>query len=357
MMKLPSLVAVATLLLGLPASGLLHADSTAAKGSVDAGAESNVAPAEHYLHRADVREFLDELSVDSGLDRNQLAGILSRATRQQSVIDAISRPAEHTLNWAQYRPIFLKQKRIDQGREFMRDHAELLERATRTYGVPASIITAIIGVETFYGRITGSHDVLDSLTTLAFDYPPRATFFRSELAEFLTLSAAEGWDPHERQGSYAGAMGVPQFISSSYREYAVDFDGDGKRDLFSSMADVIGSVANYFAVHGWVQGAPVAERWSFPGGAIPESVRSLVQSSLAPEVRAATVADLGFDAPGLAAGAADDALLSVMVLEGADGDEAWVAYRNFYVITRYNHSRLYAMAVLQLAQSIQSTPE
>ncbi len=355
-MKLHFMVAVATLLLAPTASSLLRADTPAATANADPAAEA-ATPAENYLQRADVREFLDQLSLDSGLDRNALAGILARAQRQQSIIDAISTPAERTLNWAQYRPIFLKQKRIDQGREFMREHAELLERATATYGVPANIITAIIGVETFYGRITGSHDVLDSLATLAFDYPPRSTFFRSELAEFLTLSAAEGWDPHERQGSYAGAMGVPQFISSSYRAYAVDFDGDGKRDLFDSMADVIGSVANYFAVHGWKQGAPVAERWSFPDGNIPAEVRSLVRSSLTPVIAGDTVAALGFAGSSLAAGTRGKEHLSVMVLEGAEGEEAWVAYRNFYVITRYNHSRLYAMAVLQLAQSIHSTPE
>ncbi|MGQ7843897.1 lytic murein transglycosylase B [Granulosicoccus sp. 3-233] len=355
-MKLHYLVATATLLLGATAGHPLRADNSPESGETRSAAEELV-PAENYLHRADVREFLDQLSRDSDLDRNRLAGIMARAKRQQSVLDAISKPAERTLNWARYRPIFLTQKRIDQGREFMREHAELLERATETYGVPADIITAIIGVETFYGRITGSHDVLDSLATLAFDYPPRATFFRSELAEFLSLSAAEGWDPHQRQGSYAGAMGVPQFISSSYRQYAVDFDGDGKRDLFDSMADVIGSVANYFAVHGWEKDAPVAERWSFPDDDIPAQVRSLVRSSLTPTVAGDTVAALGFTGSGLGTGTRDNEHLSVMVLEGGDGDEAWVAYRNFYVITRYNHSRLYAMAVLQLAQGFHSNPE
>ncbi len=355
-MKLHSMVAVATLLLATTASSLLRADDAAATGS-DGPAAAALEAAPSYLNRADVREFLDQLSRDSGLNRNTLAGIMARATRQQSVIDAISTPAERTLNWARYRPIFLKQERIDQGREFVKEHAELLDRATRTYGVPGNIIAAIIGVETFYGRITGSHDVLDSLATLAFDYPPRETFFRSELAEFLTLSAAEGWDPHTRQGSYAGAMGVPQFISSSYRQYAVDFDGDGKRDLFDSMADVIGSVANYFSEHGWQQGAPVAEPWTFADGSIPSQVRALVSSSLKPTVAGESVAALGFNGESLADGTRDNTLLSVMVLEGADGDEAWVAYRNFYVITRYNHSRLYAMAVLQLAQNINSTPE
>lgn len=309
-----------------------------------------------YLKRADVREYLDTLSAESGLDRTRLAGILARAERQQSILDAISRPAERTLTWRQYRPIFLKQERIDQGQAFMLEHRELLQRASETYGVPPSIITAIIGVETSYGRITGKHDVLDSLVTLAFDYPPRATFFRQELGEFLVLSEAEGWNPHQRKGSYAGAMGIPQFISSSYREYAVDFDSDGKRDLSGSVADAIGSVGNYFARHGWVKGEAVAERWVHDG-AVPKAVRALVRDSLRPVVAAKTVSSLGFASDDLSVAMADQQLLSVMVLEGQDADEAWIGYRNFYVITRYNHSRLYAMAVMQLAQKIDASLE
>ncbi len=351
MMKLSIHALMAVALLSPMTSASLFADSAAAPVASPAQKHSD-----NYLHRSEVRAFLDELSQSSGLDRNRLAGIMSRATQLQAVLDAISRPAEGRLTWGQYRPIFLKQKRIDQGREFLIEHAELLERARQVYGIPPSIITAIIGVETFYGRITGNYDVLDSLSTLAFDYPPRATFFRQELGEYLKLSEGEGWDVHQRKGSYAGAMGVPQFISSSYRQYAVDFDGDGKRDLFNSMADVIGSVANYFSIHGWVDGAPVADRWQFDG-VIPDSVQALVQSSLAPAVTAQTVTALGFTSDNLQPGTADKQRLSVMVLEGADGDEAWVGYQNFYVITRYNHSRLYAMAVWQLAQSINSNPD
>ena len=348
MMKLSIHALMAVVLLSPMTSASLLADSAAAPVASPAQKQSD-----NYLHRSVVRAFLDELSQDSGLDRNRLAGIMSRATQLQAVLDAISRPAEGTLTWGQYRPIFLKQKRIDQGREFLIEHAELLERARQVYGIPPSIITAIIGVETFYGRITGNYDVLDALSTLAFDYPPRATFFRQELGEYLKLAEGEGWDVHQRKGSYAGAMGVPQFISSSYQRYAVDFDGDGKRDLFNSMADVIGSVANYFSIHGWVDGAPVADRWQFDG-VIPDSVQALVQSSLAPAVAAQKVTALGFTSDNLQPGAADKQMLSVMVLEGAGGQEAWVGYQNFYVITRYNHSRLYAMAVWQLAQSINS---
>lgn len=314
---------------------------------------ATTASADNYLQRTEVREYLQTVSRDTGIDRNRLAGLFARLTPQQSILDAISRPAERTLTWRQYRPIFVTEKRTVQGREFIREHQALLQRAESEYGVPVNIIAAIIGVETFYGRITGKHGVLESLATLAFDYPPRSAFFKRELTEFLVLSEAEGWNAGERLGSYAGAMGVPQFISSSYREYAVDFDGDGKRDLFNNLADVIGSVANYLAVHGWVEGAPIAEPWSVEKSAVKDLLRDSLQPSVAREV----VAARGFDSKGLSVGAADGRLLSVMNLSGEAGDESWVGYKNFYVITRYNHSRLYAMAVMQLAQSFDTPLE
>lgn len=315
---------------------------------------ASAANAENYLERADVRDYLQTLSQDTGLDRHRLAGLFARLKPQQSILDAISRPAERTLTWREYRPIFVTEKRIDEGRVFIAEHRELLQRASDVYGVPVNIIAAIIGVETFYGRITGKHGVLESLATLAFDYPPRARFFKRELTEFLVLSDAEGWQAAERLGSYAGAMGMPQFISSSYRQYAVDFDGDGQRDLFNNMADVVGSVANYLSVHGWVAAAPVAERWT---SASEKAVAPLLRDTLKPTIAGDVVADLGFDAPGLAAGTADGRLLSVLNLKGQNGAEFWVGYRNFYVITRYNHSHLYAMAVTQLAQAFDSSLE
>ncbi|NND91031.1 MAG: lytic murein transglycosylase B [Granulosicoccus sp.] len=350
MKKFPVHAALAVILLWPVISTAGTPSETAVAGDSGSGTADN------YLHREDVRLFLDELSSDSGIDRIRLAGIVARAQRQSSVLEAISRPAERTLTWREYRPIFLGQERVQQGREFLQEHADLLARANATYAVPPSIIAAIIGVETFYGRITGKHQVLDSLVTLAFDYPPRSAFFRQELREFLMLSEAEGWNAHERFGSYAGAMGTPQFISSSYRQYAVDFDGDGTRDLFNSMADVIGSVANYLAVHGWVAGAPVADPWPV-GNVVPDEVQALLRRSLTPTVSGDTVRALGFTSENFALGTADRHLLSVMVLAGAEGDEVWVGYRNFYVISRYNRSQLYVMAVLQLAQSILDNPE
>jgi len=206
---------------------------------------------EYFLQRESVRQYIKEISEEHQLDANRLSNLFAVVKPQQSVLDAIARPAERTLTWADYRPIFIKQKRIDGGRKFMRDHADVLRRAEETYGVPPSIIAAIIGVETYYGEITGKHGVLASVATLAFDYPPRSGFFKTELTEFLILSQRENWDAAAIKGSYAGAMGLPQFISSSYRAYAVDFDNDGTTDLFNSVPDAIGSVANYLDRHGW----------------------------------------------------------------------------------------------------------
>ena len=304
-----------------------------------------------FVEREDVRDYISALSAERDLDKERITQLFSGLSSQQSILDAISRPAERTLSWREYRAIFIKQKRIDLGRQFVIEHSALLARASESYGVPANVIAAIIGVETFYGRITGKHGVLEALATLAFDYPPRANFFRSELSEFLVLSEAESWDTGSVKGSYAGAMGLPQFISSSYRQYAIDFDGDGKRDLFNSSADAIGSVANYLARHGWVEDAPIAAPWP-QSAKMPSKVKSLVSKSLKPGVSADAVRRLGFVSPTLEPGTAANRLLSVMVLVGAQGEEVWVGYRNFYAITRYNHSRLYAMAVFQLANAL-----
>jgi membrane-bound lytic murein transglycosylase B len=279
--------------------------------------------------------------------------LFANASSQQSVLDAISNPAERSLTWQEYRPIFLTRERIDAGLDFFDEHRALLSQAQERFGVPAEVITAIIGVETFYGRITGSYKVLEALATLAFDYPPRAEFFLSELSEFIVLAAKEGWDTPNVKGSYAGAMGFPQFISSSYRAYAIDFDNDGKRDLFANPADIIGSVAHYLAKHGWVAEAPIAERWQVDD-MYTDAVRWLVSDSLKPDVNVSTVRALGFDSGMLDAGTQADRLLSVVALNGSQDEELWIAYQNFYAITRYNHSHLYAMAVFQLADAIRN---
>ena len=309
---------------------------------------------DRYLQRESVREYIRQLSAEHNFNVNRISGMFVRLTRQQRILDKISAPAERTLSWRQYRPIFVTPERIDKGREFLLRHRSLLEAAEREFGVPPEIITAIIGVETFYGRHMGSYRVLEALATLAFDYPPRSEFFARELKEFIVLSESEGWDTVNIMGSYAGAMGMPQFISSSYREYAIDFDQSGTRDLFTSDADIIGSVANYLARHGWRSDEPIATRWELPTGGVSADMRNLVTEELFPSVTAETVRKLGFDSPTLDVAAAPTELVSVMTMAGESGEELWVGYRNFYAITRYNHSRLYALAVFQLAEAIRA---
>jgi membrane-bound lytic murein transglycosylase B len=229
--------------------------------------------------------------------------------------------------------------------KFLEENQAFLEQAEKTYGVPAQIITAIVGVETYYGRITGKYSVLDSLYTLGFHYPPRAKFFRSELEEFLQLAREEGVSPTEPLGSYAGAMGRPQFISSSFRAYAVDFDKDGKRDIWENNADVIGSVANYFKRHDWKAGEPVAQLVTGAKKGFDEEIKAGYKPSL--DVKA--LIDKGII---LGSSLDKDAKVALLEMESDDGNEYWVTSPNFYAITRYNHSPLYAMAVFQLSEAI-----
>lgn len=293
-----------------------------------------------YSQRDDVQQFIDDMVEKHGFSRDDLIAKFASAKKLEGVLEAIAKPAERVLTWKDYRPIFITEKRINRGNQFLDENRETLRRAEKEFGVPAEIITAIIGVETYYGRLTGKTQVFDSLVTLGFDYPPRARFFRSELEQFLLLTREEDVDINVIRGSYAGAMGMPQFISSSYRHYAIDFDGDGKRDLWNNTADAIGSVANYFKVHGWEPGDQVVIRARL-NGSIEETrnklkphtrITDLVKKGVKPEVR--------LD-PGLKA--------TVITLKGDNGNEYWLGLDNFYVITRYNHSALYAMAVYQLS--------
>ena len=293
----------------------------------------------------DEQAFIDKMVQEHQFDAAEISSLLSQAKKQQSIIDAMSRPAEKRLNWGQYRKIFITDKRIKGGMKFWKENQVILEQAEKTYGVPAQIITAIVGVETFYGRITGKYSVLDSLYTLGFHYPPRAKFFRSELEEFLQLAREEGVSPAEPLGSYAGAMGRPQFISSSFRAYAVDFDKDGKRDIWGNNADVIGSVANYFKRHGWKAGEPVAQLVTGAKKGFDEEIKAGYKPSL--DVNA--LIDKGII---LGSSLDKDAKVALLEMESDDGNEYWVASPNFYAITRYNHSPLYAMAVFQLSEAI-----
>ncbi len=302
----------------------------------------------NYLERADVQVFIDEL-VAEGLNRTELETALGAANYQQNIVDAISKPAERVLTWESYQDIFLTYRRRTQGVEFLKTHAETFARAEQVYGVPREIVAAIIGVETFYGRIKGKHRVIDALATLAFDYPPRSKFFRSELKEFFYLVRQEQKSALEPVGSYAGAMGYGQFISSSYRNYAVDFDGDGIRDIWENPVDAIGSVANYIARHGWQDGEMIVARASYRG---EES--DMFNESLKPSRTMTELLALGIETDLVRP---EDELVSPMRLEGKNGDEYWIGFKNFYVITRYNHSKLYAMAVYQLSEQIKAASQ
>lgn len=302
----------------------------------------------NYAQRADVKSFINEMVEQHGFDRAYLDAKFASAKRLDNVLESIAKPAEKELTWKQYRPIFVTDNRSNKGRKFIKEHRAILERAEKKYGVPVEIIAAIIGVETYYGKHTGKYTVFDSLTTLGFDYPKRSKFFRSELKQFLLLSKEENIDVDTMTGSYAGAMGMPQFISSSYRHYAVDFDGDGKRDLWNSTEDVIGSVANYFSEHGWKPGASVTHRVSVANKSVVRKKNTLKPYATIAQLEkqgVKAVADLGtkFD---------HDQLASLLKFEGKRGDEYWLGLKNFYVITRYNHSELYAMAVFQLSEKL-----
>lgn len=295
--------------------------------------------------RPDVQAFIREMAARHEFNAAQLRATFGRAQSQPSIITAISRPAE-SKPWHAYRPIFLTPKRIQGGVEFWRANAAALAKAEQVYGVPPEYVVAIIGVETQYGGNMGKYRVLEALATLAFDYPRRAAYFRKELENFLLLARAEGVDPLAPRGSYAGAMGFGQFMPSSFRSYAVDFDGDGHRDLWRNPRDAIGSVANYFKKHGWRTGEPVAVPASVSGGRYPALVsRQLSQ----PRYSVANLRDQGV-MPGGPVSDARSALL--LELQGRDGPEYWLGFDNFYVITRYNRSQLYAMAVYQLSQEI-----
>ena len=296
-------------------------------------------------YRDDVRVFINELVKQHDLDKDYVQSILAQSRTKQKILDAISRPAEKTRPWHEYREIFITPKRIAAGKDFLTEHADRLARVSAKTGVPAEIITAIIGVETFYGRITGGYRVIDALTTLGFDYPPRAKFFRSQLAELFMLARDEQLELTELIGSYAGAMGPPQFIPSSYRAYAVDGDGDGRRDLLNNWDDILMSVANYFIKNGWRNGEPVAVRGSSDKNfRIPTGKNSLKMTET---VASLTKQGIVFKTDRKSA--TPEQLIS---LEGKTDREYWVGFHNFYVITRYNHSAMYALAVLQLSAAI-----
>jgi len=298
-----------------------------------------------FAENSQIETFIQHMSETQGFNSENLRAILNKARRRQDIIDRMSKPAERTLDWGQYRKIFLTTSRITQGIRFWKDNQAALARAEREYGVPAQYIVAIIGVETYYGRIVGKDRVLDALYTLAFHYPKRSKFFTAELEKYLILTREENLDPTLPRGSYAGAMGLGQFMPSSYLSYAVDFNGDGKRDIWNNPADAIGSVANYFAKHGWQKGQPVTS----PAWQITDKHEKYYSAGLKPAFSVSELrkADIGLEAT------LDDELSTTLIELATDkGPEYWAGLQNFYVITRYNHSEMYAMAVYQLGQEI-----
>jgi membrane-bound lytic murein transglycosylase B len=306
--------------------------------------ETGPAYAEHEAAQAFVRRMVEK----HGFVEKELLQLFSRVRKADQVIEAMERPAEKTRTWPYYRATFLDEKRVAEGAEFWRKHRRTLERAERTYGVPASVIVAIIGVETFYGRNTGRWRVVDALSTLAFDYPQRAPFFRAELENYLLFARERGVDVFAMRGSYAGAMGLPQFMPSSARSYGVDFDRDGHVDLQRSV-DAIGSVGNFLKQHGWRKDGRVM----LPARVSGEGWRSLgggLEPKHAVEKWQEAGVQIGKRSPEVAA-------LPATLIELPGGDEPSefrLGFRNFYVLTRYNRSVLYASAVNDLAQALRA---
>jgi peptidoglycan lytic transglycosylase B len=305
----------------------------------------NLQASQAFIKRKDVKAFISDMVKNHHFDKAKLEKTLSKANVRPKIIDSMKRPYEKK-PWNVYKKLFLNPKRVRLGIEFWENNKPLLQRAEKQYGIPANIIVAILGVETYYGRVQGNHRVLDALATLAFNYPSRARFFKKELKEYLLLCREQHIDPTSLFGSYAGAIGQPQFMPSSYRYYAVDFTGNGKKDLLKSNADAIGSVANYFKRHGWHKNQAITQpalvkgkkhrRVNLRAKKANYSVKRLARFGIKAK-------DASFNQPKKA---------GLIKLTSTDKTEYWLAYPNFYVITRYNTSKQYAMAVYLLAQEL-----
>ncbi len=300
-----------------------------------------------FVARPEVRAFIGEMVQRHGFVVNELEFLFSRARSREDVLRFIAPPKEpRERSWQTYRARFVNDTRIRGGVAFWTRHARTLARAAQEHGVPEEIIVAIIGVETLYGRQTGNFRVVDSLATLAFDYPPRAAFFRAELEQYLLLARDESFDVFSVKGSYAGAIGIPQFMPGSIRRYAVDYDGNARIDLRKSPVDAIGSVANFLRQHGWKRGEAI---WA-PARVDGESHRSLLAAGIRPKTR---VADLRGVQPGSGTQLPPDVRVALIALESPGADTEYrLGLENFYVLTRYNRSSLYASAVADLAVAV-----
>jgi len=296
-------------------------------------------------HRADVKAFVADMADQFGFKKKVVRKWLDAAKSQPAILEAMEKPAEKAKPWYEYRPIFITDRRIREGTEFWLAHRQELDRASVRSGVPPEILAAILGVETYYGRLTGSYRVIDALATLAFDYPPRSKFFKDELAQYLLLARDLHLDPLSVKGSYAGALGAPQFMPSNYRRFAVDASADGHIDLWTNWSDVCASVGNYLKEHGWNEGEPVlSEATIDPAKAGELDGRKLALDETVGSLKAKGIefdSSLPADAPAL-----------LIAADEADGVHWRIGYNNFYAITRYNHSALYAMAVYELAAAV-----
>ncbi len=303
--------------------------------------------AEPVVLTQDEQKFVDKMVKEYQLNPENLSQWIDMAEKKQSIIDAMNRPAEGVLSWKKYRKIFITEKRLKDGLAFWKKYQKEIALAEKTYGVPAEIIVSIIGVETSYGRIKGNYRVLDALYTLGFHYPKRSKFFLSELGHFFRLTEQQNWQPETRIGSYAGAMGYGQFMPSSYISYAVDFDNDGATDLIDNPVDAIGSVANYFKRHGWKTGEKIITRahltnWQAAklSGRSTKTKYTYLELSKKGVVSSETIAN--------------DVKLALMTFDQESKKEYWLGFHNFYVISRYNHSHMYSLAVYQLSEQLKA---
>ena len=294
--------------------------------------------------KSEVEKFISQMVRLHKFDESALRQMLSQVKSNENVVKAINAPAT-SKPWYEFRNIFVTPTRTSGGVEFWNANSDQLKRARDTYGVPEEIIVAIIGVETIYGKRTGSFKVIEALYTLAFDMPERATYFRAELEQFLLLARENGMDPSMVKGSFAGAIGMPQFMPTSYRRFAVDFDSDGKIDLWESVPDIIGSVANYLQYFGWAAGQPIV----VPARISGTEYKDIVEKGFKPHLTLAQMLPKGVEPTETVP---SDLAAGLFALDIEQGQEYWLALNNFYVITRYNRSKNYAMAVYQLANAI-----
>lgn len=308
---------------------------------------------EVYAKRPEVRAFIREMVEEHGFVERELLYLFSRARRMEPILQAISAPAETSRSWREYRDILISERRLSGGIEFWNKHRAALERAEREYGVAPEYVVAIIGVETLYGRNTGRWRVIDALATLAFDYPPRADFFRQELASYLLLSRDEGINVFSMRGSYAGAFGIPQFMPGSARRYAVDFDGSGAIDLHRSPVDAVGSVANFLSRHGWQPGGEVMFEALVQG----EGYRAFADGRLEPKYAVAELLSAGVEAVALPEELAGESATLIELASAGYPSEFRLGLQNFYVLTRYNRSAFYATAVAELAKALRKAQE